>query len=82
MGTISASQCSLKKAKQEYPSFASALEPAVDSPNLVWVVFSGETVVGVFPDWPSASAKIGEIEAVQLSHWLESHKPGTGFDKR
>ncbi|MGY3172410.1 hypothetical protein ACVWYU_001787 [Pseudomonas sp. TE12234] len=78
MPTISASQCSLEKAKIDYPKFAEGIQPVPDSPNLVWVVFSGSMVIGVFADWPSASAKIGEVEGVQLRHWLDNRDKGLG----
>ena len=76
MGIISASQCSLAKAKKDYAVHAEGIQPVLDSPNFVWVVFSGGKVIGVFADWPSASAKIGELEDKQLQNWLDARKPG------
>jgi hypothetical protein len=74
MANISASQVPLATAKAKYPGQAQNIEFEQNSPNLVWIVFSGEKVVGVFKDWPSASAKIGEIEGAQLRTWLQSRK--------
>ncbi len=74
MANISASQVPLAAAKVKYPAQAQSIEPEQNSPNLVWMVFSGEQVVGVFKDWPSASAKIGEIEGSQLRNWLQNRK--------
>ncbi|PTV64453.1 hypothetical protein [Pseudomonas putida] len=74
MGNVSAVQHSLGKAKALAGQFAAAIEIGPDEPDLVWVVFSGEKVVGVFKDWDSASAKVGEILQVQLKHWLDARE--------
>jgi hypothetical protein len=74
MASVSASQYALAKAKADFPTFTVDLHPDSNSPNIVWVVFSGGKVIGVFKDWPSASAKIGEIEQVQLRNWLDSRR--------
>lgn len=60
MGKISADQLNVEQLKK-----LSRLAPGVslpaDPPVLSWVVWEGETVVGIFPDWESASTLIGRL---------------------
>lgn len=74
MKKVSAVQHTLAQAVKLNSRLAEGIQIGPDEPDFVWVVFSGEVVVGVFKDWPSASAKVGEIERIQLRNWLELNK--------
>ncbi|POD76679.1 hypothetical protein BKM17_11925 [Pseudomonas syringae group genomosp. 3] len=40
------------------------------SQKIVWVVWEGDAVAGIFPDWPSASACVGMLEEAQQKRIL------------
>lgn len=61
VGRISAEQLTPTQIKNLKAKMASGVGLPSNPPKLLWVVWDGDEVVGIFVDWPSASALIGTL---------------------
>jgi hypothetical protein len=61
VGRISAEQLTLVQVKNLKAKMASGVGIPSNPPKLLWVVWDGEEIAGIFVDWPSASACIGVL---------------------
>lgn len=61
VGRISAEQLTLEQVKNLKAKLASGVGIPSKPPKLLWVVWDGEEVVGIFADWASASECIGGL---------------------
>lgn len=54
--------------------WAEGVAVPVDPPSLLWVVYEGEQVVGIYANWEEASTMVGTLYQRQLTRMLLREK--------